>query len=146
MRRVDLQSRRSANHRYGSLSVFTSSSAGRPHGRASVEISDVESARKTALRGERWLAASDSACWDGSPLDAAAEEEPSPVVVEVAVAVADAADLLDEQVDGFGRSVGGAGGGVEGEGLVAPPVNGAGEATERLSRMFAQRVSRVMAG
>jgi hypothetical protein len=27
-----------------------------------------------ALRGERWLAASDSACWDGSPLNAAAEE------------------------------------------------------------------------
>jgi hypothetical protein len=29
---------------------------------------------KLALRGERWLAASDSACWDGSPLNAAAEE------------------------------------------------------------------------
>ena len=27
-----------------------------------------------ALRGEGWLAASDSACWDGSPCDAAAEE------------------------------------------------------------------------
>ena len=79
---------------------------------------------KVALRGEGWLAASDSAGGDGIPLDAAAEEESASIVGEVAVAVAEAADLLDEQVDGFGGSVGGAAGGVEGEDLVAPAVDG----------------------
>src|SRR5215204_5895846 len=83
-----------------------------------------------ALRGERWLSTSDSAGGDGSPGDAAAEEESASIVGEVAVAVADATDLLDQQVDRFGRSVAGAAGGVEGEDLVAPAVDGAGEAGE----------------
>src|SRR3954466_14917091 len=86
--------------------------------------------RNLALRGEGWLAASDSAGGDGSPCDAAAEEESASVVGEVAVAVTESSDLLDEQVDGFGRSVAGAAGGVEGEDLVTPPVDGVGEAGE----------------
>jgi hypothetical protein len=60
-------------------------------------------------------------------LHAAGEEESASVVGEIAIAVAEAADLLDEQVDGFGGSVGGAVGGVEGEELVAPAVDGASE-------------------
>jgi len=44
--------------------------------------------------------------------------------------VADAADLLDEEVDGFGRPVRGTCGLVVGEDLVTPAVDGAGEAGE----------------
>ena len=55
------------------------------------------------------VAAWDSAGGDGSPCDAAADEESASVVGEVAVAVAEAADLLNEQVDGFSLSVWGAG-------------------------------------
>jgi hypothetical protein len=49
------------------------------------------------------------------------------MVVEVAVAVADAADLLDDEIHGFGRAVGGAAGGVEREDLVSPGIDGARE-------------------
>ena len=63
-------------------------------------------------------------------MHAAAEEESAPVVGEVAVAVAEAGDLLNEQVDGFGWFVAGATGGVEGEDLVAPVVDGVREPGE----------------
>ena len=39
-------------------------------------------------------------------LDAEGEEEPEPVVAEVAVAVADPPEFLDEEVGGFGGPVG----------------------------------------
>ena len=76
------------------------------------------------------MAASDSAGGDGIRLHAAAEEESASVVGEVAVAVAEAADLFEEQVDGFGRSVRCAAGGVEGEDLVPPAVDGVREPGE----------------
>ena len=50
-------------------------------------------------------------------------------MVVVAESVTDAANLLDEQVDGFGRSVG-TPGGVIGEDLVLPAGDGAGEPAE----------------
>jgi hypothetical protein len=39
-------------------------------------------------------------------LDAAVQQEAEPIVLEVAEAVADALDLLDEEVDRLGRAVG----------------------------------------
>jgi hypothetical protein len=47
-----------------------------------------------ALRGDRWLATTDSAGWQGSPRDAATEEESASIVGEVAVAVAEAAAII----------------------------------------------------
>lgn len=55
--------------------------------------------RLTAVRGGRRYAPADSLGVDGSPLNAAAEESPASVVVGVAIAVTDSADLLGE-VDG----------------------------------------------
>lgn len=69
-----------------------------------------------ATRSNAPLAASDSAGGDGSPLNAAAEEQAA-VGVKVAVAMADTAYLLNEQVHGFGGSVGGAVGAVVGDDL-----------------------------
>lgn len=83
--------------------------------------------RKGALRGGAWLTASDSGDGWSLPFDAAGEEEPEPVVVEVAEAVAGSAGVLDEQVHGLGGAVAGAVGGVEGEELVGPAVDGRGE-------------------
>src|SRR5690606_37467595 len=74
-----------------------------------------------------WLTASDSGDGWSLPFDAAGEEQPEPVVVEVAEAVAGSAGVLDEQVHGLGGAVAGAVGGVEGEKLVGPAVDGRGE-------------------
>ncbi len=60
-------------------------------------------------------------CSGSLPYDPAVKQEPEPVVVPVAVSVADAAGFLDEQVKGFGGSVGDAGQVVvEGFGLPGP--------------------------
>jgi hypothetical protein len=63
----------------------------------------------------------------GLPGDAAVQQQPQPVVGEVAEAVPDALDLFDEQVDGLGESVGAAIGGVEGQDLGLPGSHGAGQ-------------------
>lgn len=60
------------------------------------------------------------------PRDAAVEGEPESVVVEVAEPVADALDLLDEKLHGFGRPVREPGV-VVGEDLVPPGGDGASE-------------------
>ena len=60
------------------------------------------------------------------PCDAAVEQEPESVVVEVAEPVADAFDLFDEQVHGLRRPVRQAGV-VVGEHLVVPGGDGLGE-------------------
>jgi hypothetical protein len=67
-----------------------------------------------------WGAASQSCALVSLPADAAVQQQPQPVVGEVAEAVADAPALLDEQVDGLGRSVRAAICGVEGEDLGLP--------------------------
>ena len=64
-----------------------------------------------------------------SPFDAAVEQKPEPIVLEVAEAVADPLDLLDEQVHGFGGPVGQAGA-VPTEDLVFPTPHRRGEAAE----------------
>jgi hypothetical protein len=68
-------------------------------------------------------------CATASPFDAAVQQESEPIVLEVAEAVPDALDLLDQQVHGFGGSVGQAGA-VPAEDLVLPPPDGGGEAAE----------------
>jgi hypothetical protein len=55
------------------------------------------------------------------------QEQPQPVVGEVAEAVLDTLDLLDQQVDGLGGSVGAAVGGVEAEDLDLPRLDGPGK-------------------
>jgi hypothetical protein len=57
------------------------------------------------------------------------EQEPEAIVLEVAEAVADALDLLHEQVHGLGGSVGEAGA-VPAQDLVLPAAHGGGEAAE----------------
>jgi hypothetical protein len=73
-----------------------------------------------ALRQQAWGAPS-QACGPGSlPRDAAVQQQPQPVVGEVAEAVPDPLDLLDQQVDGLSGPIGAAIGGVEGEDLDLP--------------------------
>ena len=64
------------------------------------------------------------------PVDAAVQQEPEPVVGEVAETVADALDFLDEQVHRFGAPVADAAGVEVGEQLTSPGVDGAGEAVQ----------------
>ena len=64
-----------------------------------------------------------------SPFDAAVEQEPEAVVLEVAEAVADPFDLFDQQVHGFGWSVGQAGA-VPAQDLGFPAAHRRGEAAE----------------
>jgi hypothetical protein len=63
------------------------------------------------------------------PYHTAAQEEPEAIVVEVAESMTDAADLFDEEVDGFGGSVGLAGGVVR-QDLVVPGAHGSGQGVE----------------
>src|SRR4051812_28479500 len=79
-----------------------------------------------ALRDQAWLTASDSSGRPSLPFYAAAQQEPESIVVEVAIAVTDAADLLDEQVDRLGRPVRQLRG-VVGEDLVLPGADGGGQ-------------------
>src|SRR5581483_3752179 len=80
-----------------------------------------------ALRGQAGSASSDSCGGLSLPFDVAAhEQQTESVVVEVPESVGDALDLLDQQVDGLGRAVTGAGG-VVGEDLGAPPGHGLGQ-------------------
>ncbi len=58
------------------------------------------------------------------------QQQPEPVVGEVAEAKADSLDALDEQVDGFGGAVAGSVGGEVGEQLVLPGGDGAGQAVQ----------------
>ena len=60
-------------------------------------------------------------------MDAAVQQEAEPVVVEVAVAVPDPFDLLDQGVDRFGGSVGDAAGVEVGQQYLPPGVDGAGQ-------------------
>jgi hypothetical protein len=55
------------------------------------------------------------------------QQQAEPVVVEVAKSVPDPFDLLDQQVDRFGGSVGHAGGVEVGQQLGLPGVDGAGQ-------------------
>ena len=64
------------------------------------------------------------------PVDAGVQQEVQSVVVEVAESVADAFDLLDQQVDALGGSVGETAGGVEREDLGFPGEDGLGEPDE----------------
>jgi hypothetical protein len=59
------------------------------------------------------------------PPDAAMQQQPQPVVSEVAEAVADALHLLDQQVDGLDGPVGAAIGGMPGQDLGLPSSHGA---------------------
>ena len=72
-------------------------------------------------------AASQSGGAVGLPPDAAVQQQPQPVVGEVAEAVPDPLDLLDQQVQCLGGPVGAAIGGVEGEDLGLPRSDGAGK-------------------
>jgi len=64
------------------------------------------------------------------PVDAAVQQQPEAVVVEVAEAVAGSLDLLDQQVHHLGRAVGDAAVVEVGEQLVAPGVDSHGEAVQ----------------
>src|SRR5512133_3427810 len=75
-----------------------------------------------------WGAASQPRRRVRRPADAAVQQQPQPVVGEVATAVAGPLDLLDEQVDGLGGAVGAPACGVEGEDLGFPGPDGAGQA------------------
>lgn len=66
-------------------------------------------AATAALRDQALVAVSDSRDGSRVPFDTAVQEEPESTVAEVAEAVADAFDFLDEQVHGFGWPVGQAG-------------------------------------
>jgi hypothetical protein len=66
------------------------------------------------------------------PVDAAVQEQPEPVVVEVSESVSNAFDLLDEQVDGFGGP------------LDAPPV--VCQARISVSHRLIVRASRAVSG
>jgi hypothetical protein len=61
------------------------------------------------------------------PPDPAMEQQPQPVVGEVAEAMPDPLSLLDHQVDGVGGPVGAALDDMEGEDLGLPDPNGAGK-------------------
>jgi hypothetical protein len=61
------------------------------------------------------------------PPDATVKQQAQSVVGEVAEAMADALDLLDEQVHGLGRAVGAAAGGVEGQDFGLPRPDGTGK-------------------
>ena len=74
-----------------------------------------------------WRAPSQSRGPVGLPPDAAIQQQPQPVVGEVAEAVPDPLDLLDEQVHGLGGPVGTALGRVEGEDLGFPGPDSAGK-------------------
>ena len=63
-------------------------------------------------------------------LDSAVQQEPQSVVVQVAESVAGAFHLFDQQVGGFGRSVGHTAGVEVGQQLGAPGVDGAGQAVQ----------------
>jgi hypothetical protein len=80
----------------------------------------VDGVPKGALRHQAWGAASQSYGSVSLPPDAAVQQQPQPVVGEVAKAVPDPLHLLDEQVQCFGGPVGAAIGGVEGEDLDLP--------------------------
>jgi hypothetical protein len=62
------------------------------------------------------------------PCHPALEQQPEPVIGEVAQAVPEALDLLDEQVDGLGGAVGGAPGDMPGQDLGLLSSYGAGKA------------------
>src|SRR5215217_5241541 len=80
-----------------------------------------------ALRHQAWGAASQSRGPVSLPPDATVQQQPQPVVGEVAEAVPNALDLLNQQVHGFGRPVGAAAGDMEGEDLSLPGSYGAGK-------------------
>jgi hypothetical protein len=61
------------------------------------------------------------------PGDAAVEDEPNSVVVEVAESLAGPFDLLDQQVGRFSGSVGDAAGVEVGQQYLPPGVDGAGQ-------------------
>src|SRR5215217_6876745 len=83
--------------------------------------------RKPALRHQAWGAASQSRGSVSLPPDAAVQQQPQPVVAEVAEAMPDPLHLFDQQVDGLGEAVGAAVGGVKCEDLGLPCPDGAGE-------------------
>jgi hypothetical protein len=83
------------------------------------------SAELGALRHQAWGAASQSCGAVSLPPDAAVQQQPQPVVGEVAEAMPDPLDLFDEQVQCLGGPVGAPAGGVEGEDLGLPGSHGA---------------------
>jgi hypothetical protein len=82
---------------------------------------------KEALRHQAWGAASQSCGSMSLPLDAAVQQQPQPVVSEVAEAVPNPFHLLDQQVHGLGGPVGAALGGMPGQDLGLPGPHGASQ-------------------
>jgi hypothetical protein len=78
-----------------------------------------------ALRHQAWGAVSQPCGPVTLPPDAAVQQQPQPVVAEVAEAVPDPLHLLDQQVHGLGGPVGTAACGMEGEDLGLPDPDGA---------------------
>src|SRR6266498_6065030 len=64
------------------------------------------------------------------PPDGTVQQQPKSVVVEIAKAVPDALDLLDQQVDGLGGAVGAAAGGMPGQDLGLPRPDRSGQPRE----------------
>src|SRR6266567_2306667 len=83
-----------------------------------------------ALRHQASMAPSQSYGLMTLPPDATVKQQAQPVVAEVAEAVPDPLDLLDQQVHGLGRAVGAAAGGVEGEDFSLPRPDGTGKARQ----------------
>ena len=80
-----------------------------------------------ASRHQAWEAASESCGSVSLPGHAAVQQQPQAVVGEVAEAVPDPLDLLDQQVDSLGGPVGAAAGGMPGEDLGLPDPDGTGK-------------------
>lgn len=100
-----------------------------------------------ALRDQAWVTASDSCGGTSVPCDAAAQEEPQPIVLEVAEAVADPAHLLDEQVERYLERVGREARGARSSPSVTCRRRGSrpaprSSASRSLSRRFSARSSR----
>src|SRR5271157_6055448 len=64
------------------------------------------------------------------PGDSAVQQQAQPVVTEIAEAVPDAQDFLDQQVDRFGGAVADSAGAEVGQELIAPGGEGAGQPAE----------------
>ena len=61
------------------------------------------------------------------PGDSAVQQEAQPVVTKIAEAVSDPQDFLDQQVDRFGGAIADSAGAEEGQELLAPGGEGAGQ-------------------
>ena len=72
------------------------------------------------------------------------EQDPQPVVAEIAEPMGEAADLLDDQVDGLGAAVGDAVGVEVGQHLCPPGTEGAAEAGNLGDRAAVEGVNHLL--